>query len=33
MTDGMIRYKDTEESLSLERSMVQLPILTSSLHG
>lgn len=29
----MIRYKDTEESLNLERLMVQLPTLTSSLHG
>lgn len=33
MPDGMIRYIDTEESLKLERSMVQLPTLTSSLHG
>lgn len=33
MPDGMIRYRDTEESLNLERSMVQLPTLTSSLHG
>lgn len=33
MTDGMVRYRDTEKSLNLERSLVQLPILTSSLHG
>ncbi|XP_050422991.1 nucleolar protein 6 [Adelges cooleyi] len=33
MPDGMVRYRDTEESVQLERSMVQLPTLTSSLHG
>ncbi|XP_050522298.1 nucleolar protein 6 [Daktulosphaira vitifoliae] len=33
MPDGMVRYKDTDESLNLERLMVQLPTLTSSLHG
>ncbi|VVC45437.1 Hypothetical protein CINCED_3A008556 [Cinara cedri] len=33
LPDGMIRYRDTEESLILERSMIQLPTLTSSIHG
>ncbi|CAB3380089.1 Hypothetical predicted protein [Cloeon dipterum] len=30
---GLIRYRDTEESLSLEMQYVHLPKLTSALHG
>ncbi|XP_033607618.1 nucleolar protein 6 isoform X3 [Cryptotermes secundus] len=31
--EGVTKYRDTEESLALEKSIVHLPKLTSSLHG
>jgi U3 small nucleolar RNA-associated protein 22 len=31
--EGVKKYRDTEESLALEKSIVHLPKLTSSLHG
>ncbi|XP_059179319.1 nucleolar protein 6-like [Physella acuta] len=31
--DGMIKFKDTDESIALEREIVALPHLTSLLHG
>ncbi|XP_038646615.1 nucleolar protein 6 [Scyliorhinus canicula] len=31
--DGMLKYRDTEESLQLELETVHLPYLTSTLHG
>ncbi|XP_078077355.1 nucleolar protein 6 [Mustelus asterias] len=31
--DGMLKYRDTEESLQLELETVHLPHLTSTLHG
>jgi U3 small nucleolar RNA-associated protein 22 len=31
--EGITKYRDTEESLALEKSIVHLPKLTSSLHG
>ncbi|XP_046399816.1 nucleolar protein 6 [Ischnura elegans] len=32
-TDGMIKYKSTEESVALEKKTVHLPKLSSALHG
>jgi U3 small nucleolar RNA-associated protein 22 len=31
--EGVTKYRDTEESLALEKSIVHLPKLASSLHG
>ncbi|XP_067887760.1 nucleolar protein 6 [Heterodontus francisci] len=31
--DGMLKYRDTEESLQLELETIHLPYLTSTLHG
>ena len=31
--EGVTKYRDTEESHALEKSIVHLPKLTSSLHG
>jgi len=31
--DGVTKYRDTEESLALEKNIVHLPKLTSALHG
>ncbi|XP_048460739.1 nucleolar protein 6 [Rhincodon typus] len=31
--DGMLKYRDTEESLHLEMETIHLPYLTSTLHG
>ncbi|KAH9490986.1 Nucleolar protein 6 [Bulinus truncatus] len=31
--DGMVKFKDTEESLALEREIITLPHITSLLHG
>jgi len=30
---GLIKYKDTEDSLAMEMKYLQLPKLTSALHG
>lgn len=31
--DGIIKYRDTEESVELERRLFHLPTLTGALHG
>lgn len=31
--DGVIQYKDNEESIELENKLFELPKLTSALHG
>ncbi|XP_041363671.1 nucleolar protein 6-like [Gigantopelta aegis] len=33
MADGTVKFKDTEESVSLEKDTKILPVLTSTLHG
>lgn len=30
---GIVQYCDNAESLYLERTLMQLPVLTSSIHG
>lgn len=32
-TDGMVRFVDNEEALTLEQNIKLLPVLTSTLHG
>lgn len=31
--DGIIKYRDNEESIELEKKLFQLPKLSSALHG
>lgn len=31
--EGMVKYKDNEEALTMEREIQGLPRLTSTLHG
>lgn len=31
--EGMVKYKDNDEALALEREILGLPKLTSTLHG